>query len=383
MADDPFEEVDKLLQLGDSAGAFDFLAHRYSETKDYRALFEARLMRKRLDLGLPAYQLRELSALPQEVQSTYGEAVTAAAREVGNLFLADGEIVNAWPYLRATGDLDRVAEAIESVEPDDHCDAIIQIAFQEGVHPRKGLELILKKYGIYQALSALGMAPVEKDREKCIGLLARDIHREILQRIGNVIEAREGFRPDASSIVELIPNRDWLFGDYDSYVDTSHLVSILQYSPEASDPELLRLFVDLCEYGKHLSMQFRVQGQPPFEDVYADYGHYARALLRENVEAHLDHFRRKLAESDPERVGTLPAQLLVKLLARLALYPQALSVALAHFPDASANELNCPPAMELCQMSQDFAAMKKLARERGDLLGYTAASLPEHSKREI
>jgi hypothetical protein len=318
--------------------------------------------------------LRDLSALPDGVQSAYGLAVTEVAREVGELFLADGEIANAWPYLRATGDSARVAAAIETVEPGDNSDPIIEIAFQEGVHPAKGLELILKKYGICQALSALGMAQVEKDREKCIGLLARDIHNEIVERIGKAIEQEEGTRPDATSIAELAAGRDWLFGEYSTYVDTSHLVSILQYCPDVSDPELLEIFHDLCEYGKRLSPQFRIQGQPPFEDVYADYGHYAQALLGTDVETHLYHFRQKLADSDPERVGTLPAQLLVKLLVRLNGYEEALAVALAHFPDAPPNQLNCPAAMELCHMAREFDRMKELARERGDLLSYAAAA---------
>jgi hypothetical protein len=380
MAEDVFEALEKLSQSGDPASTFDFLIHRYRETGDYRSLFEARLMSKRLELGLPVYQLRDLSALPSEIQAAYGQAVTEVAREVGELFLADGEIANAWPYLRATGDSARVAAAIETVEPGDNTDPIIEIAFQEGVHPAKGLELILKKYGICQALSALGMSPVEKDREKCIGLLARDIHREIVDRICKAIEQEEGTRPEATSIAELAAGRDWLFGEYSSYVDTSHLVSILQYCPDLSDPGLLRLFHDLCEYGKRLSPQFRVQGQPPCEDVYADYDQYAQALLGTEVENHLDHFRRKLADSDPSRVGTLPAQLLVKLLVRLHTneeprYEEALAVALAHFPGEPSNQLNCPAAMELCHMAREFDRMKQLARERGDLLSYAAAAL--------
>jgi len=375
MPEDVREALDTMLRSEDPAGAFDFLVQRYRDARDYRALFEARLMRKRAELGLPVYQSRDPSTVPAERQSAYGEAVTEAAREVGGLYLADGEIANAWPYLRATGDSARVAAAIDAVaEPGDDADPIINIAFQEGVHPSKGLDLILKKYGICQALTALGSFPVEKDRERCIRLLARDIHREIVERIGNAIEREEGARPVTDSIVGLTAGRGWLFGDYNSYVDTSHLVSILQYATEASDPALLRLFRDLCEYGKLLSPQFRVQGQPPFEDVYADNGHYVEALLGTDVETHLEHFRRKLAESDPQRVGTLPAQLLVKLLVRLERYGEALAVALAHFPEAPPHELNCPCAMELCEMARDFARMKEIAKGREDWLGYAAAA---------
>src|SRR5579872_6054440 len=56
---DAFEKIDQLLHSGDAAGAFEFLIEHFRRTRDYRALFEARLMRRRLDLGLPLYQLRD------------------------------------------------------------------------------------------------------------------------------------------------------------------------------------------------------------------------------------------------------------------------------------------------------------------------------------
>ncbi len=375
MPEDAFETIDQLLRSGDGAGTFRFLIERFRGAGDYRALFEARLMSKRLEMGLPLFQLRDLSGLPGEVQEAYGNAVTAVAREVGELFLADGDLVSAWPYLRATGDTARMAEAIEQVQAGEHSDPIIEIAFQEGVHPSKGLDLILQKYGICQALSALGMAAVPKDREKCIGLLARHIHAEILERIGRAIEQAEGAAAAGTTIAERIAGREWLFGEYNSYVDTSHLVSILQYSPEVADRELLLLFHDLCIYGKNLSPQFRVQGQPPFEDVYEDFDHYVLALAGESPDEHLEYFRRKAAHADPERAGTLQAQLLVKLLVSLGRPEEALAAALEYFPEARANELACPPAMELCHLAKSFDRMRGLARERGDLLNYVAANL--------
>src|SRR5882724_5809423 len=92
-----FETLEKLLKSSAPASAFEFLIDRYRQTKDYRALFETRLMSKRSELGLPVFQLRDLSAVPAEVQTAYSEAVTGVAREVGELFLADGKIANAWP----------------------------------------------------------------------------------------------------------------------------------------------------------------------------------------------------------------------------------------------------------------------------------------------
>jgi hypothetical protein len=375
MPEDVFETLEQLLESENPSTSFDLLIGQFRAAKDYRSLFDARLMRKRLELGLPLFLTDDLSALPSEVRDAYSQAVTENAREVGELFLADGEIAQAWPYLRATGDSARVADAIEKVEDGDGINRIIEIAFQEEVHPAKGLELMVAKYGICQALSAFEVSAVEKDREKCIAVLARNLHTEVVERLASAIEQQEGARPVSTSIAELIGGRDWLFGEYSTYVDTSHLVSLLQHCSEVTDTGVLRIFHDLCEYGKRLSPQLRVQCEPPFEDVYIDFDHYAQALLGIEVESHLAHFRRKVAERDPERVGSLPAQYLVRLLARLARYGEALEVALAHFPHARSADLACPTAAELCRLARRFDRLKELARERGDWLSYAAASL--------
>ena len=382
MPEDVFGTLEQLLESENPSKSFDFLIGQFRVAKDYHAVFEARLMRKRLELKLPLFLTDDLSALPSEVRDAYSAAVTEAARYVGELFLSDGEIAQAWRYLRATGDSARVADAIEKVEAGDGVNRIIEIAFQEGVHPAKGLELIVAKYGICQALSAFEVSAVEKDREKCIAVLARTLHTEVVERLSGAIEQEEGSRPVATSIAELIGGRDWLFGEYSTYVDTSHVVSLLQHCPEVTDAGVLGTFHDLCEYGKRLSPQFRLPGQPPFEDVYIDCDHYVQALLGIDVESHLAHFRRKVAEAKAE-AGSLPAQSLVRLLVRLARYEEALEVALAHFPHARSTDLACPPATELCYLARRFDGLKELARERGDQLSYAAASLEARTLRVV
>ena len=55
MPEDAFGELGTLLAAGDPHKAFAFLVERYRAARDYRALFEARLMSKRWELGLPVY----------------------------------------------------------------------------------------------------------------------------------------------------------------------------------------------------------------------------------------------------------------------------------------------------------------------------------------
>jgi hypothetical protein len=101
----------------------------------------------------------------------------AAAREVGGLFLADGDIPRAWPYFRAIGDSAPVAADIEKLQPQENQEPVIEIALHERVHPRKGFELILGNYGICRAITFLEQYPDRKTREDCIRLLVRTLHR--------------------------------------------------------------------------------------------------------------------------------------------------------------------------------------------------------------
>jgi hypothetical protein len=150
---------------------------------------------------------------------------------------------------------------------------------------------------------------------------------------------------------------------------------LLQHCPEVTDAGVLRIFHDLCEYGKRVSPQVRVECQPPFEGGCIDFDHYAQALLGNEVESHLAHFRRKVEEAEPERVGSLPARALVGLLARLARYDEALDMALTQFPHSRSADVAYPTAPELCRPARRFVPLKELAREQGDWLSYAAASL--------
>ena len=192
--------------------------------------------------------------------------------------------------------------------------------------------------------------------------------------MGRAVESVEGTRPAARTIVELFAGRDWLFGEYDTYVDTSHLQSLLQYSMEVTDPDTLRLLEDLCEYGKKLSPMFQLRGQPPFENTYVDYGEYIRAVLGDDVEARLEHFRKKVEESNPDEVGTVAAQLYVNLAARLGHFDEAIEVSTKYLGDEDPADLACPSTLQLCSMAKDYARLRELARVRGDLLSYVAAT---------
>ena len=374
MTEDTLRAVEGLLDSGDSAASLDLLIRHFADRQDFNSLFEARRLKHRLEFGLP---LLDNDVLPEspEARTAYESALIQSARETGELALEHGNIPAAWRFFRAIGDAAPVAAAMDRVQPDGDVEDLIAIALQEGVHPAKGLELVLARHGMCRAITAFGMVPMHKDRPQCIALLARSLHAELGERLAASIEAQEGARPATTRIGEMIAGRDWLFGEYDYYVDTSHLLSLLPYSLEVNDPAILALFHDICVYGKRLSPMFQSRGQFPFEQPFLDYEEYVLALLGDRADERVTHFRAKVQESIPEEHGTIAAQVLVSLLARLERYDEALAVSLAHLQDEDPAALACPSSLQLCVLAKDYGRFRELARSRGDLLSYVAASV--------
>jgi hypothetical protein len=374
MNHDVFDLIEQAVRAGGPESGFDFLLQRLREDKKYPLLFEARVIQQRHRMGLPPLRVDGIDDVPNGQREAYEDALAQAAREVGSLFLTDGDIQRAWPYFRAVGDRTPVAEAIEKLESAD--DAVIQIALEERVHPRKGFELLLEHYGICRAITYFEQYVDRETREKCIILLVRTLHRELIESLRRAIVRREGTALP-HSVPELIRGREWLFGDMDYYVDTSHLVAVIRFALDLADIEALRLAIELCEYGKHLSQQFKYKTDPPFDDIYVDHAAYLSALAGENVDACIEHFLAKVRECDPNVTGTAPAQVLVALLTRLKRYQEAIQISLDHLGQTAGEQLVCPTVPQLCQLAGDYARLKQIARERGDLLSFTAATLPQ------
>ena len=375
MRDDTRSALDDVLASGDPSDAFEFLIQHFREVRDARSLFQTRLMQRRLALGLPVIQSGLQVDGPKETRDAYEQAIIGAAREAGELSLEDGKIAQAWSYFRAIGERAPVAAAIERLGPGDNVEEAIAVAFQEGVHPAKGLELIIDQYGMCRAITAFGMQAVRDGRSECMALLVRKLHEELVDRIRNTISANEGAPPESGSLPELIGGRDWLFGEYDYYIDTSHLHSLLPFSLETRDRETLTLLRELCHYGKRLSPMFQSRGQPPFENPFTDYDEYLAAVLGDDVDRRVAHFRTKVQQMNPEEVGVAPAEVIVNLLVDLGRYTEALDVALTSLAGVDTSELACPSVAELCARSNDWDRLRMVSSGTGDLLNYVAASV--------
>ncbi len=350
--------------------------------KDYASLFYALLVQKRQQLGVSPIPTGPAADLPETTHDEYEEAIRQAGRLVGELYLQEDLLPQAWLYFRMLNEPEPVRRVLDAYEPkeDEDMQSLVQIAFYEGVHPRKGFDWILQRFGLCNAITTLSsqeLPHTPEVRQYCFQALVRALYAELRERLTAEIERHEGSSPAEKSIRQLIAGRDWLFGDDSYHIDLSHLSSVVQMSMHLTPCPELEMARELCDYGQRLSGRFVSPGDPPFEDQYRAIGIYLAILAGDNVEEGLDYFRQQAEQADPETVGTYPAQVLVNLLLRLERPTEALAVARKYLATADNRQLSCPSIVELCQKVGDYRTLAEVAREQGDLVHFLAGLLAQ------
>jgi hypothetical protein len=377
------EIYDDLQQTLDQQGpdaAIAGLCAALKEQKDYTGLFYALLMKKRHELGVSPIPTGPAQALPEKVHEPYEDAIRDAAHTVGKLYLDDGNITGAWAFYRMLGEPEPVRQAIENKVPADgeDCQPLIDIAYHQGVNPRKGFDVVLERYGICSAITLVGGGefPHGQDvRDYCIKKLVRALHAELVERLKCEIERVQNFRPTPCNVPELIAGRDWLFADDLYHIDVSHLGAVVQMGVNLQKSEELEMARELCSYGQHLSPRFQFNSDPPFDDQYRDYGVYLAILAGDQVEEGLAHFRAKVESTNAEEFGTYSAEVFVNLLLKLGRDQEALAVARRFLASADGRRLSCPGIVELCEKTGDYRTLAEVAREQRNAVHFMAGLL--------
>ena len=386
MALTSLDDLEQTVATLGAAAAIERLCADLRERKDYGSLFYALLMKKRHELGVSPVATGSNQDLPAAVHQEFEEGIRAAAVAVGDLYLRDGNIPQAWVYIRMLGENGPVYQALDKFQPkeDEDLHPLIDIAFHQGVHPRKGFDWILERHGICSAITTLGggQVPFEPDvKDYCIKRLVRSLHTELMERLKAEIAHKQGFAPTGTSIPELLAGRDWLFEDDCYHIDISHLSSVVQMSMQLSAGcDELKLARELCAYGKKLSPRFQFNTDPPFENQYVDYDAFLSILTGDDVEGGLAHFHKKADEADPETVGSFPAEVLVNLLLRLERPKEALEVARKHLARLGEQRLSCPSIVDLCKQTGEYQTLAAVAREQGHAVNFVAGIIAAGQK---
>jgi hypothetical protein len=372
-----FDELQSTFTDRGPAAAIERLCATLRAGKDYGGLFYALLLKKRHELGVSPVPTGPAQELPAEVHAPYEDAIRDAGRLVGRLYLDEGDVPHAWVYFRMLGESEPVAEALAKVRPAEGEDIqpLVDIAYYQGVHPRRGFDLVLERSGICSAITMVSGQEFPhgpEAREYCIKRLVRTLYQELCERLKADVVHKEGKAPPEQTVRELMAAHESLFEEDFYHIDISHLGSVVQMSMHLPPGEELDLARELCAYGQRLSPRFRYPGEPPFEDQYEDYGVYLAALAGDRTEERLDHFRRKAEAADPENEGTAPAEVLVNLFLRLDRPAEALAVARRHLAKTDHQQLACPGIAELCQRVGDYRTLAEVAREQGDAVHFMA-----------
>jgi hypothetical protein len=382
----PFESLEESLRDGGATAAIESLIEHLDKAGEYRAMLDALLLKARHELGLPLVALPPLAELTEPARSQYEEKYVAAIRLVGSRHLAQGDIPTAWAYFRAIAESEPVAEAIAAYSPsadDERLGAIIEVAFNHGVSPRRGFEMILAHYGTCPAISAFEQLPAhdQKVRVACAETLIGHLHGELTANLRAEIAARgQVVPPEGTTIADLVGSRPWLFTDEAYHIDISHLAAVVRMSLMAVDPAAIALAADLTAYGRCLSPRLVFEGSPPFERTFEDFGVYLKALLGRGSDEAIAHFQRKMSKEVQKDGEAAPAaQVLVNLLVKAGKPDAAIDVAAAHLAGMPETVLSCPSLAQLCQRAGQTQRLAQLAREQGDLVTFTAARLESSS----
>src|SRR5690606_2616212 len=132
-------------------------------------------------------------------------------------------------------------EKLPTESEGDLIDGAIEVGFYEAVHPEKGLALLLHRHGICRAITTFGQYPSQEGRDAAGGMLVRTIDDELRGNIPAALESED----DGASLLEIIEAHVDLFEGTASYIDVSHVISVLRYAIELEDREVLQMAYEL------------------------------------------------------------------------------------------------------------------------------------------
>jgi len=356
------------------------LAAQLLAEQEYSQLYELRKMQVRHKLGLPVLTNLSVDDLEEPLATQVVESYLEACREVGELYLKDGKLPEAWQYLRMSGNRQPVADALEKGEPDEEqMEAWIGIAVQERVHPRRGFEWVLKHYGTCNAVTMFEGETQQltaAKRGETAEVLVGHLHKELYENLAGEVQREEGSAPQEKTIRELVADRDWLFSDNAYHIDTSHLSMVVRFARWVTNPHYLKLALDMTEYGRRLSSQYQYESEEPFKELYLGHAKFFAAQIGQDVDANVAFFAEK-AKLDPGMNGSFPAEVYLCLLARLGRDKEALACYTELLPPGSRTLGMVPSLEELTERSRVYGPLRNFYAEHGDRVGYLGSLIQE------
>jgi len=376
MSDQTFVDLENVQRTAGAVATLEHLSNALRSDKRFHDLFDALLLKKRHELGLSLTRAT-LDDVPTSKYEAFQTAYLAAAKEVGELLLAEGNIRDAWMYLKPVKETKQVAAAIEKLTPEQADEDVINIAFFQGVAPIAGVKMLLASHGTCSTITSfdqqiMNMAPA--DRKGCAAILVSELYKQLRDSLEHEVRRRQPMIQPGQSIRELIAGREELFAEDAYHIDVSHLNGVVRFarSLESDSPEL-KLAIQLAQYGSKLSTQYQYASNPPFDDFYPSHIQFFRVLQGDGREEGLKFFREKLGEDVNDQANQMTAFVLVDLMQRVGRQDEALDLACKYLA-RSADEFGLSIA-EMCSAAGQYDRLLQMAREQGDVITFTTALL--------
>jgi len=417
MADSLFEQLEQQSTSGGVDAVLDHLISSLQQDKKHHELFEALKMQVRHRAGLPLLYGESGDDLDPKQRTLLEDGLLGACRQVGTGLLEDGRVSEGWMYMRPVGDVAAARELIDKIEvQDDNIDEMVEVLLQEGVDPARGFSVVLQNYGTCNAITTFESVMPQKgkaDQRAVAQLLLRHVHQELFTNVKADVKTRQDSvlqaldtnqdgeisadeianavnslksldqdgdskltmdelkpEPTATTLAELIAGQEGMFGEHSYHIDTTHLASTTRLSRILEDEECLRLALDLTQYGKELHEQFQYEGDEPFTDIYRHHAFYFQALLGENLDEALDHFKERSDNVDTNQWGTVGIETYIDLLARVGKIEEAIAVTIEKIQPGQRTMGLAPSLLELCERSGNYSPLMDACRGSDDVLGF-------------
>ena len=374
MADSLFEQLEQQCTAGGVDAVLEHLISSLQQDKKHHELFEALKMQVRHRAGLPLLYGESGDDLDPKQRTLLEDGLLGACRQVGTGLLEDGRVSEGWMYMRPVGDVAAAREMINKIEvQDDNIDEMVEVLLQEGVDPARGFSVVLQNYGTCNAITTFESVMPQKgkaDQRAVAQLLLRHVHQELFTNVKADVATREDSEPTATTLAELIAGQEGMFGEHSYHIDTTHLASTTRFSRILDDEESLRLALDLTQYGRELHEQFQYEGDEPFTDIYRHHAFYFQALLGENLDEALAHFKDRSDNVDTNQWGTVGIETYIDLLARVGKIKEAIAVTIEKTQPGQRTMGLAPSLLELCERSGNYSPLMDACRGSDDVLGF-------------
>ena len=375
-----FEKIKSLIEEQGADAALDHLEQVFSESDRLHELFEILKMKARRDHGLPLLYDDQFSELNPEQQEKFDDQLVEACGIVGEKFFKLGDVQMGWHYMQPIGDKSRVSRLLREIPVnEENADEIVEVALYGQVDPEYGYQLILKNFGTCNSITTFdaqaNSGQTQKFKTRAAEMLVSHLYHELAANVVSHIEDQEGKKPETKNLRELIEGRDWLFADGGHHVDTTHLASVVRIARNVRDPDVLKLAIELAEYGSRLDSQFHFQGDEPFDEIYEDHLRLFKGLCGEKPELVEAWFLKKLAEMPVGHIRSMTADNLVCFLDQVGLQERAIAVALREMNEENQGPNEAPTVFEMAKNKDQFERVSEHFRNSNDLLNFSIAEI--------